>query len=147
MSTIITVVLAVTAGFTFFAWAATRALNWAAARLPADPAAERQYLAGRVYGVRVTSLLACGDELLVTLAAAAGSGLPDRVYRVTGDAYCRARVQRWRAAGRPLRGYLGADGAIMLADPVLGRNAACEPAPSPEPAGPATASPRQDQEK
>lgn len=129
--TIITAVLAVAAGFALSAWAATRALNWAAARFPADPAADRQYLAGRVDGVRVTSLLACGDELLVTLTAPAGSGLPDRVYRVTGDAYCRARVRRWRAAGRPLRGYLSADGAVMLADPVLGRNAACEPATVP----------------
>jgi len=58
----------------------------------------------------------------------AASWLPDRAYRVRGDAYCRARVRQWQASGRPLRGYLSADGAIMLADPALGRNAACESA-------------------
>ena len=39
-----------------------------------------------------------------------------------------ARVRRWRDEGTLLRAYLSHDGAIMLADPLLGGNAACEPA-------------------
>jgi hypothetical protein len=49
------------------------------------------------------------------------------VFRVTASECSLGRVRRWREEGTPLRGYLSEDGAIMLADPVLGGNAACEP--------------------
>lgn len=39
-----------------------------------------------------------------------------------------ARVRRWRDEGTLLRAYRSHDGAITLADPILGGNAACEPA-------------------
>lgn len=116
------------ASFPLLLWAIGRGVSAAGARVPADPAADRQYLAGRVHGARIADLLACGDELLVSLAAPAGGGQLARVYLVTGDAYCRARAERWRREGTPLRVYLSADGAVQLVDPVLGGNVACEPA-------------------
>jgi hypothetical protein len=36
--------------------------------------------------------------------------------------------RRWRDEATILRAYLSHDGALMLADPMLGGNAACEPA-------------------
>lgn len=51
-----------------------------------------------------------------------------KVFGVTASEYSLARVRRWRDEGTLLRGYLSQDGAIMFADPLLGGNAACEPA-------------------
>ena len=50
------------------------------------------------------------------------------MFRVTASEYSLARVRRWRDEATLLRAYLSHDGAIMLADPALGGNAACEPA-------------------
>jgi hypothetical protein len=52
------------------------------------------------------------------------------VFRVTASECSLPRVRRWREEGTLLRAYLSEDGALMLADPVLGGNAACEPATS-----------------
>jgi hypothetical protein len=52
----------------------------------------------------------------------------DRVFRVTASECSLDRVRRWRDEGTLLRAYLSHDGALVLADPVLGGNAACEPA-------------------
>jgi hypothetical protein len=75
-----------------------------------------------------------GDELLVSLttqttdAKPATSDLLDKVFRVNASDCSLARVRRWRDEDTLLRAYLSEDGALMLADPVLGGNAACEPA-------------------
>lgn len=127
-TTAIVLVVLAAAGFPVLLWAIGRGVTAVAARVPADAVRSRQYLAGRVHGVRITGLLACEDELLVSLTAPAGGHLLAGVFGVTGDMYCRARIQRWHREGTSLRGYLSADGAVMLADPVLGGNAACEPA-------------------
>ena len=50
------------------------------------------------------------------------------MFRVTASECSLARVRRWRDEATLLRGYLSHDGAIMLADPLLGGKAACEPA-------------------
>jgi hypothetical protein len=90
-------------------------------------------LAGRLDGVRIAALADGGDELLVSLAARAAdtlrvSGDPlAGVFRVTASECSLARVRRWRNEGALLRAYLSNDGAVMLADPALGGNAACEP--------------------
>ena len=70
--------------------------------------------------------MACDGELLVSLATQAGGPLAG-VFRVTAEECSLTRVIRWHHEGTPLRGYLSQDGAIMLADPALGGNAACEP--------------------
>jgi hypothetical protein len=83
--------------------------------------------------VRITALVDGEDEILVSLAARAGearwvSGDPlAAVFRITASECSLARVRRWRNETTPLRAYLSTDGAVMLADPVLGGNAACEP--------------------
>jgi len=83
--------------------------------------------------VRITTLLDGGDELLVGLTAPATdesqavSRRLDEVFRVTAAECSLARVRRWQNEVTVLRAYLSDDG-IMLADPVLGGNAACEPA-------------------
>ncbi len=46
-----------------------------------------------------------------------------RVFRVTASECSLARVRRWRDEGTILRAYLSYDGALMLADPLLGGNA------------------------
>lgn len=105
------------AGFVVVVLAIGRAVS---AIAPRD-GSSRQYLAGRLDGVRIASLVECDDELLVSLTAPAG------VFRITASACSLARVKRWRDESTPLRAYLSRDGAIMLAEPVLGGNAACEP--------------------
>jgi hypothetical protein len=86
-----------------------------------------------LYTVRIVTLLDSEDELLVSLAARAANtprvnGDPlAAVFRVTASECSLARVRRWRNEGTWLRAYLSKDGAVMLADPVLGGNAACEP--------------------
>ena len=102
----------------------------AAARIQPAPTLPRpwprQYLAGRLYGVRITTIVADDGELLVSLATQAGGPLAG-VFRVAASECSLTRVIRWHHERTPLRGYLSQDGAIMLADPALGGNAACEP--------------------
>ncbi len=118
------------AGFLLLLWVAGRGVTVAAARVPPARGQPRQYLAGRLHGVRITLVVACDGELLVTLATQAGGPLAG-IFRVTATECSLARVIRWRDEGTPLRAYLSQDGAIMLADPALGGNAACEPSITP----------------
>jgi hypothetical protein len=130
------VVLAVltAAAFPLLLWAIGRAVTAMGERAPRSGGRSHHYLAGRLYGVRITALIDGGDELLVSLTAPAAaaplaaSGPLDKVFRVTASECSLARVRRWRDEGILLRAYLSHDGAIMLADPMLGGNAACEPA-------------------
>jgi hypothetical protein len=117
---------AAAAGVPLLLWATGRAVTAIGARVPPASGRPRQYLAGRLYGVRVTTVVAGDGELLVSLATGAGGPLAG-VFRVAAGECSLARVIRWHREGTPLRGYLSQDGAIMLADPALGGNAACEP--------------------
>ena len=120
------------AAFPLLLWAIGRMVIATAERAPYSRS--RQYLAGRLDGVRITALIEGGDELLVSLTAPATdgpqavSGPLAKVFRVTASECSLARVRRWRDEATLLRGYLSHDGAIMLADPMLDGNAACEPA-------------------
>ena len=119
------------AAFPLLLWAIGRTVTAMGERAPYSRS--HQYLAGRLYRVRITALIDGGDELLVSLVTQTTGALPvtggplAKVFRVTASECSLARVRRWRDEGTPLRGYLSKDGAIMLADPVLGGNAACEP--------------------
>ncbi|HEX9537463.1 MAG TPA: hypothetical protein VGA04_04725 [Streptosporangiaceae bacterium] len=112
--------------FPLLLWVIGRGVTAVASRAPAAAGRSRQYLAGRLYGVQVIAAVACADELLVSLTQTAGEIAG--AFRVSASECSLARVERWRDEGTLLRGYLSEDGAIMLADPVLGGNAACEPA-------------------
>jgi hypothetical protein len=131
-SSVVLVVLTVV-GLPLLLWAIGRAVTAAGDRAAAGLGPSRQYLAGRLYGVQISALVDTGDELLVSLSAPAtgtarASGDPlTQVFRVTASQCSLGRVRRWRDEGTLLRAYLSNDGAIMLADPVLGGNAACEP--------------------
>jgi hypothetical protein len=134
MTTIALVRAAVTAAaFPLLLWAIGRGVTAVGERASYRLGRPRQYLAGRLYGVRIIAMVDGEDELLVSLAtqapgAAGPAGDPlAAVFRVTASECSLARVRRWRDEGTPLRAYLSQDGAIMLADPVLGGNAACEP--------------------
>jgi hypothetical protein len=107
------------AGFPLLLWAIGRAVTAAALRVPPSHARPRQYLAGRLSGVQITTVVAGDGELLVTLAAPVYGPLA-AAYRVSASECSLARVIRWRAENTPLRSYLSGDGAIMLADPALG---------------------------
>jgi hypothetical protein len=130
-TTAVLIVLAA-AAFPLLLWAIGRMVTAIGERVPYSRS--RQYLAGRLDGVRITALIEGGDELLVRLTAPAAdeshavSGPLAKVFRVTASECSLARVRRWRDEATLLRGYLSHDGALMLADPVLGGNAACEPA-------------------
>jgi len=118
--------------FPLLLWAIGRAVTAIGER--AHYSRSRHYRAGRLDDVRITALIDGGDELLVSLTApATGAALADsgplaEVFRVTASECSLGRVRRWRDKATVLRGYLSHDGAIVLADPVLGGNAACEPA-------------------
>jgi hypothetical protein len=133
-STAVVLVVLSAAGFPLLLWAIGRAVTAAGERAPHGLGRPRQYLAGRLDRVQITALIDGGDELLVGLstqdadATQATSNLPANVYRVTASECSLPRVRRWRDEGTLLRAYLSHDGAVMLADPVLGGNAACEPA-------------------
>jgi hypothetical protein len=83
--------------------------------------------------MRIITLVDGGDELLIS------SSTPDTgttrattdplapVFRVAATQCSLTRVRRWHDERTVLRAYLSNDGAIMLADPMLGGNAACEP--------------------
>jgi hypothetical protein len=130
-ATVVLIVVAA-AAFALLLWAIGRMVTAAGERVPCRRS--RQYLAGRLDGVRITALVEGGDELLVSLTASAtgeshaASGPLAKVFRVAASECPLARVRRWRDEATLLRGYLSHDGAIMLADPALGGNAACEPA-------------------
>jgi hypothetical protein len=135
-TTAVVLVVLTTAAFPLPLWAIGRAVTAVGERAPHGLGRPRQYLAGRLYGVQIIALVHGEDELLVSLSTQAtsatsatrASGDPlAKVFRVRASECSLARVRRWRDEGTPLRGYLSKDGAIMLADPVLGGNAACEP--------------------
>ena len=125
---VVLVVLSV-AGFPLLLWVIGRGVTAAAAasRVPPAYGRPRQYLAGRLYGVRITAVVDGVDELLVSLVTGDARDPLAGVFRVTASECSLGRVRRWQDEGSPLRGYLSEDSAIMLADPVLGGNAACEP--------------------
>jgi hypothetical protein len=114
-------------------WAIGRAVTVMGEHAPDSRGRSHLYLAGRLDGVRITALIDGGDELLVNLTPAtdesqAASRSLAQVFRVTASECSLDRVRRWRDEATPLGAYLSDDGALMLADPVLGGNAACEPA-------------------
>jgi hypothetical protein len=121
------------AGIPLLLWAIGRAVTAVGERVAPGLAPSRQYLAGRLPGVQISALVDAGDELLISLSAkaadaarAAGDPLTP-VFRVTARQCSLDRVRRWHDEGTVLRAYLSQDGAVMLADPVLGGNATCEP--------------------
>jgi hypothetical protein len=134
-ATVIVLLVLTAAGFPLLLWAIGRGVTAVGARVPSAAGHRRRYLAGRLTGVQVVAVAGGEGELLVTLAAggadtgAAGDPLAG-VFRVDGGAWSLARVARWQEEGTLLRAYLSSDGAVVLADPVLGGNAACEPAAS-----------------
>jgi hypothetical protein len=131
-TTVVLVVLTA-AGFPLLLWAIGRTVTAMGERAPYSHG-RKLYLAGRLHGVRITTLVDGGDELLVSLTAPttgarpAASGLLAQVFRVTASECSLPRVRRWRDEGTLLHAYLSEDGALMLADPALGGNAACEQA-------------------
>jgi hypothetical protein len=131
--TAVALVAVAAAAFPLLLWAIGCAVTVIGERAPYSRG-RKQYLAGRLYGVRITALVNGGDELLISLTtqttdeSQAVSRPLAKVFRVTASECSLARVRRWRDEGTALRAYLSHDGAIMLADPVLGGNAACEPA-------------------
>jgi hypothetical protein len=126
MSTTATFLTAlITAGLVLLLWVTGRAVTAAGNRIPPAQGQPRHYLAGRLDGIHITTIIDYGDELLVSLATqdAPLAG----VFRITARACSLARVRRWHDESTPLRAYLSHDGTIMLADPALGGNAPCEP--------------------
>jgi hypothetical protein len=122
------------AGFPLLLWAIGRAVTAAGERARHGLGRPRQYLTGRLDGLQITTLIDGGDELLVglsTLDADASQATRDllaNVFHVSARECSLSRVRRWRDEGTLLLAYLSHDGAVMLADPVLGGTAACEPA-------------------
>jgi hypothetical protein len=107
-------------GFPLLLWAIGRAVTAIGARVA--PAAGQPYPGT----VRITTVVACHDELLVSLATQADRPLAG-VFRVTASEHSLAEVIRWAAEGTPLRARTDPDGAIMLTDPAHGGHARCEP--------------------
>jgi hypothetical protein len=133
-TTAVVLVVLSAAGFPLLLWAIGRAVTAAGERARHGLGRPRQYLAGRLDGLQITALIDGGDELLVGLStqdadtSQATGDLLANVFRVTASECSLPRVRRWRDEGTLLLAYLSHDGAVMLADPVLGGNAACEPA-------------------
>jgi hypothetical protein len=131
-TTVVLTIAAVTA-FPVLLWAIGRTVTVMGEHAPYTRE-RKQYLAGRLSGVRITALIDGDDELLVSLTASATdkcqaiNGPLARVFRVTASECSLDRVRRWRDEGTLLRAYLSEDGALVLVDPVLGGNAACDPA-------------------
>jgi hypothetical protein len=131
--TAVVLIVLAAAAFPVLLWAIGRMVTAMGERAPYS-CGQKQYLAGRLDGVRITALVDGGDELLVNLTAPAtnaplaGAGPLAQVFRVTASECSLARVRRWRDEATILRAYLSHDGALMLADPMLGGNTACEPA-------------------
>jgi hypothetical protein len=91
------------AAFPLLLWVIGRAVTAAGARVPPSRARPRQYLAARLTGVQITTVVAGEDELLATLAAP-GYGRLAAAYRVSAGECSLARVLRWRDENTPLRG-------------------------------------------
>jgi len=108
---VVLVVLTATA-FPLLLWAIGHAVTAIGERALYGFGRRHQYLAGRLDGVRIIATVEGENEFLVTLATQTADAT-----RATGDPL----------EGTPLRACLSEDGAVMLADPVLGGNAACEP--------------------
>jgi hypothetical protein len=131
---VVVLVVLCAGGFPLLLWAIGRAVTAAGERASHGLGRPRQYLAGRLDGVQITALIDGGDELLVSLTTQttdepeAVSRLLAKVFRVTASECSLPRVRRWREEGTLLLACLSDDGALMLADPALGGNAACEPA-------------------
>ena len=130
MSTTAIILTALTAaGLVLLLWAIGRAVTAAGNRIPPAQGRSCHHLAGRLGGVRITTIIDYGDELLVSLAT---HDVPlAGVFRIAASTCSLTRVRRWHDESTPLRAYLSHDGAIMLADPALGGNAPCEP-PTPD---------------
>jgi len=154
-TTTVVLVVLTAAGFPLLLWAIGRAVTAAGERAPHGLGRPRHYLAGRLDALQITALIDGGDELLISLTTPttekpqAVSGPLAKVFRVTASECSLPRVRRWRDEGTLLRAYLSDDGALMLADPALGGNAACEPATTatwqdPKPAIPQDQSPPDD---
>jgi hypothetical protein len=130
--TAVVLVVVTAAAFPLLLWAIGRTVTVLGERAPSSRS--HHYLAGRLDGVRVTALIDGGDELLIGLTTPATDESPAvsrplaKVFRVTASECSLARVRRWRDEATLLRAYLSHDGALMLPDPLLGGNAACEPA-------------------
>jgi hypothetical protein len=127
-----TVILAVlaAAGFPVLLWATGRAVTALAARVPADSRRPPHYLAGRLDGIQITTVIDGHDELLVTLTTTSTQATRSPlagIFRITAHDCSLTRVKRWHHEHTTLRAHLSPDGAIMLADPALGGNAPCEP--------------------
>jgi hypothetical protein len=130
MSTTAVFLTALTAaGLVLLLWAVGRAVTAAGNRIPPSQSRSRHYLAGRLDGVQITTIIDYDDELLVSLATR--NAPLAAVFRITARTCSLSRVRRWHDESTPLRAYLSYDGAIMLADPALGGNAPCEP-PTPD---------------
>jgi hypothetical protein len=129
-TTAIALAAAGAAGFVLLLWAIGRAVTAIAARVPSAHGQSRQYLAGRLDGLQVTTAVAYDGELLVGLTGQAAGRLAG-VFSIAAGTCSLGRVMRWCDEGTPLRAYLSQDGGIMLTDPVLGGSAACEPAVTP----------------
>ncbi len=133
MSLVVAVALTVV-GLPLLRWAIGRAVTATAERAAHGLGPPRQYLAGRLDGVQISALVDGGDELLISLSTPASATARTMdyplalVFRVTARECSLTRVRRWHDEGTVLRGYLSNDDAIMLADPLLGGNAACKPA-------------------
>jgi hypothetical protein len=128
---VVAVVLAVV-GLPVLMWAIGTAVTAIAERAGHGLGPPRQYLAGRLQGVQISALVDGGHELLISLSTSATGTAKAMaelapVFRVTACECSLTRVRRWRDEGTVLRAYLSQDGAVMLADSVLGGNANCEP--------------------
>ncbi len=124
-TTAVSLVALTAAGLVLLLWVIGRAVTAAGNRIPPAQDRSRHYLAGRLDGVQITTIIDYDDELLVSLAThdAPLAG----VFRITASTCSLTRVRRWHHESTPLRAYRSHDGAIMLADPALGGNAPCEP--------------------
>jgi hypothetical protein len=133
-TTAVVLVVLSAAGSPLLLWAIGRAVTASGERARHGLGRPRQYLAGRLDRLQITALIDGGDELLVGLSiqatdtTQATGDLLANVFRITASECPLPRVRRWRDEGTLLLAYLSHDGAIMLADPALGGNAACEPA-------------------
>ena len=88
-------------GTVLLLWAIGRAVTAAGNRIPSTQGRSRHYLAGRLDGVQITTIIDYEGELLVSLAAqdAPLAG----VFRITASACSLTRVRRWRDEGTMLR--------------------------------------------
>lgn len=126
MSTTAVFLTALTAaGLVLLLWVIGRAVTAAGNRIAPEQGRSRHYLAGRLDGVQITTIIDYGDELLVSLATR--DAPLAAVFRITASTCSLTRVRRWHDESIPLRAYRSYDGAVMLADPALGGNAPCEP--------------------